>query len=405
MNLLAKGRALYYSLAAPLFEIRTETRTQFDNSTLRRVRNFKPLRANDPVFRLTSSGVAVEVWEETPISFHYPVLNDQGELMLKESTWQVQPGDALRSVWRRATAAERAWVESSRRAFLPTDFTFFGETLYAHILIHFDDLLAIFRQLLYHIPDSYLGTKLRIRGRWAVVPGRLDDIKQMRELLRGARAALHQQGVPFPNRKAVISEATVRVADRLEGKGTIPLLLSAKAIERALGTDSPSVLAQSLFETDSRLAEEQLRQGEIVMRTIDNAWYVVRMIHEIETGVKAAFDGLSDLVNKINAGGVHTEQLAGTCDSLWTRLARVCPFDPYRAAIFSARGRGIYRAAANLREGNFSTASNNVRQTIGAIRKLVSGEGPTPGQMTRTRKRAQRAYPGQGIEPPPPEDE
>ncbi|MBU2595852.1 hypothetical protein KJ713_03420 [Patescibacteria group bacterium] len=397
---MAKERALYYSLAASQFG----TRTEVDNGTLQRVRDFKPLRADDPAFRLTSSGVAVEVWEETPISFRYPVRNDQGELILKDTTWEVQPGDALRSVWRRATAAERAWVESSRRAFLPTDFTFFGETMYAHILIHFDDLLALFRQLLYHIPDSYLGTKLRIRGRWTVVPGRLDDIKQMRELLRGARAALHQQGVPFPNRKAMVSEATVRVADRLESKGTVPLLLSAKAIERALGTDSPSVLAQSLFESDSRLAEEQLRQGEIVMRTIDNAWYVVRMIHEIETGVKAAFDGLSDLVNRIT-DGVHAGQLASACDSLWTRLVRVCPFDPYRAAIFSARGRGIYRAAANLRKGNFSTANNNVRQTIGAIRKLVSGEGPTPGQMTRTRKRAQRAYPGQEIEPPPPEDE
>lgn len=394
---MAKQRALYYSLAAPQFG----TRTEVDNGTLQRVRNFKSLRADDPAFRLTSSGVAIEVWEPAQINFHYPVLNDQGELILKDTTWEVQPGDALRSVWRRATAAERAWYESSRRTFLPTDFAFFGETLYAHILIHFDDLYALFRQLLYHIPDSYLGTKLKIRGSWAVVPGRLDNIKRMRTLLSGARDILNQKGVPFPDRKAVVSQAAVRVAEKLEHRGGVPLVMASRAINEALGTDSASVLAQALFEADSRLAEENLRHGEIVMQTVDNALRVVRMIHEIETGVDAAF---KELTNVFSCVRVRDRSLR-TADSLWTRLVRICPFNPYRAAIFSERGRGLYRAASNLRRANYDTAENNLRLATSALRKLVSGEGPTSGQITRTRRRAQRAYPGQGIQTPPPGDE
>jgi hypothetical protein len=398
--LLAKERALYYSLAAPQFG----TRTEVDNGTLQRVRNFKPLRADDPAFRLTSSGVAVEVWEPVQISFHYPALNTEGELILKDATWEVQPGDALRSVWRRATAAERAWVESSRRTFLPTDFAFFGETLYAHILIHFDDLYALFRQLLYHIPDSYLGTKLSIRGSWVVVPGQLDNIKRMRALLSGARDILHQKGIPLPDRKAVVSEAAVKVAEKLEHRGSVPLVMASRAIGQALGADSASVLAQAIFEADSRLAEENLRHGEIVMQTIDNALRVVRMIHEIETGVDAAFKQLSEIFSYVRARD-RISWSGRTADLLWTRLVRICPFNPHRAALFSQSGRGIYRAVSNLHWHNPDTAENNIRLTMGAIRKFVSGERPTPGQMTRTRRRAQRAYPRQGIETPPPEDE
>ena len=102
---------------------------------------------------------------------------------------------------------------------------------------------------------------------------------------------------------------------------------------------------------------------------------------------------MSEVFSWVRARDPRIPRSERTANSLWTRLVRICSFNPYRASLFSERGRGVYRAISNLNWNNLNTAENNIRLTMGAIRKLVSGEGPTPGEMTRTRRRAQRVYP------------
>ncbi|PIS12386.1 hypothetical protein COT70_01180 [candidate division WWE3 bacterium CG09_land_8_20_14_0_10_47_33] len=394
-----KGHSLYYTQGVPL----QGTREQVYGTTLLKVAGGSALDPNDPVFRETSFGFW-EVWDRVAIKVTFPKLATRGDVKVIEfqtDTWKAEHGHVLRPMWRPATDAEKLCLRTRRRAYLPTGFSMFGGRLHVRILEHFDSLDPLIRQLQYHIPASYMGLDLLVRGEHVVTCGDTDSIRIMDGLLDDAYSLLCQGLKTQLARIGQAKEIIGQVATLLMGAKTAPKVAAWQILATALAQGGTTEISRSLLEARARLTEEEIYHGVIVAATIDNARRAVKMVYKVQQGVDGLFERLGKLFLYVNPmrfttpQGSNLERAAQAAERIWREACQIGISNPYCAVVQSSDGKGVKRACDNLRAGNTKTASHNLALTIGTWIKIAKGEGPQRGFITDIAERARREYPQQ----------
>lgn len=392
-----KGRAARYSEVEPLIGTSAQVYTQ----TYPLVTQGKPLPDSLPFLRPTRSGI-LEVWGAIDIPVEFPTLekrDDSLRLVLRTSRWRAKRGDILRPTWRKATDAEVNCLSSVWRGRIAPDAKMFGRELHLRILMHFDDCFALWRQLFWHIPMSYISTRVTIRGAEVIVPGKTQLIREMLDELDSASQLLGEKlHLPLEHRQAIPPVAIAEVASMLAGAKTAGGVLARTALEQAGEVGTNDAIARRVFEASAHLKEEELHHGLVMAGNLVLARRILGTLYKIQQGIDALFIRTGRLLQAVEAmrdGNPISAKVLADVEQLWPDAVRIGIMNPYCRAINSERGQGLKRAPIVLRAHNFLHTSRNLATAMGAMLKLVCGDEPQAGEITALRRRLRSTYPEQ----------
>jgi len=396
------------ALPLPLAEELTSNRAYFDDIVGMLARGID-MPPDSPVFRDSSGGI-YEVWDDIEIVVPYVTMTQKGP-KLHAAIWVAEAGDALLPIMREATEAELLCLGTRRQYTVPHRFVSIGQEVLVRILAHHEDALSVWRQLARHIPATYLGRRYRIQNEPVIVPGRIDTIRLLLDLLTEAEKDLAKNiGNVDETRQQAVRDMAELAAVSLERRQTLPQVTARQALTEIEHDETSEGMLDCIFRARGALAAEELHHAAIVQAELDRATKLVKMLHRIQEGTDHAFIALGKLTREVfelfeavmrdDISPRTLQRVAGfgrRARNLHARFIRVCAFKPWREPVFSERGLGLRHAAdvlstpnvkpvASVLVNELGTALRFLTNALSAYEKLVEGEGPEKGEITRIKR-------------------
>lgn len=399
----------YRALPLPLAEKYIGDSDYFDAvvGNLARGWKFKP---ESRVFRLSSGGI-YEVWDDIEIVVPYVTMTNKGP-KLHASVWTSEAGDALRPRLRDATEAELLCIGTRRELSVPHNFVSVGQRVMVRILEHHEDAMSVWRQLAKHIPANYLGRRYDIQKETVIIPGKIDSIRLMLDLLIEARQDLADRiGNVGEERRQSVKSMAEMVVTELERKQTFPQISARQALTELGVAESDEVMLDCIFKAEGALKAEELQAAVITEVELDRATTLVKMLHRIQDGTDHAFIALGKLCQDVfrlkemlmrdaitvQEAFYKIVKLGQRARNLYARFLRVCVFKPWHEPVSSERGLGLFHAANCLMRCSqgaskldqlttLNAALRFLSNALSAYEKLVEGEDPHKGEITNIKK-------------------
>jgi hypothetical protein len=307
--------------------------------------------------------------------------------------WQAQPGQVLYPTWRNVSVWEEPFFEENRDYWQEMAIKESDGQLRICIVELFDDMNAVSRRELRHIPGNLIGRKVKIKEEKIKVSG---DFVQMNLIVKSltdltAKFASHKKISPGLTNRALEEISSILV---ILSKAQSSLKIQARQELSQINASRVAEIPVKTAQSSAYLLQRRLKDLEMTAAVLRRAGQWLRLTNFIERRFRNAYARLGKLIQELESYVLKGQMpqattllsIAKESQGIYHNLAEVAVFNPYYSFVHSVETERLLKSISHAQAGKPKTVLNDLKIALRKIEKGAIGEKPTKEELQKVRR-------------------